>query len=239
MRLLSQLRPSPALVISLIALFVSLGGVSYGLATGSIDSREIKNNTVRSKDIRNNQVRGRDVRNSTLGGADVARDRLRGADILESSLGRVPSASSAIRASSADSAGRATSAASVDRLAISGSSVTTASPGQSPTLLTRGPFTVRLACTSAGPSPQAQIQITSSEGGAAVQSSDPPTDDPGFESGETQPISDAVTSAGAAQATGANTYSAFAPSGVAIVGQVYAAVNKAGASCVGGATALG
>ena len=32
-------RPSPALVIACIALFVSLGGVGYAAATGSIDSR--------------------------------------------------------------------------------------------------------------------------------------------------------------------------------------------------------
>lgn len=70
MRSFLNRRPSPAMVVSLIALFCSLGGVSYGVATGSIDSREIKNNTVRSKDIRNNTVRSRDVRNRSL----LARD---------------------------------------------------------------------------------------------------------------------------------------------------------------------
>ena len=49
-------RPSPALIIACVALFLSLGGVSYGVATGFIDSREIKNNTIRTKDIRNGQV---------------------------------------------------------------------------------------------------------------------------------------------------------------------------------------
>ena len=43
-------------ILGLIALFVALGGTSYAVATGSIDSRELKNNTVRSKDIRNNVV---------------------------------------------------------------------------------------------------------------------------------------------------------------------------------------
>lgn len=59
-------RPSPALAISLIALFVAMGGTSYGLARNSIDSREIKNNDVRSSDIRNNDVRSKDVRNGSL-----------------------------------------------------------------------------------------------------------------------------------------------------------------------------
>jgi hypothetical protein len=107
-------RPSPALVISLIALFVSLSGVSYGVATGFIDSRELKNNQVRSvdlrnndvrtRDLRNNEVRGRDIRNSTVQGGDVALNTLTGDDINESRLGKVPSAAAADSATSATSA---------------------------------------------------------------------------------------------------------------------------------------
>jgi hypothetical protein len=107
--------PSPALVIACVALFVSLGGVSYGLASGSIDSREIRNNTIRSKDvrnnslrtfdIRNNQVRGFDIRNSTIQGRDVAFNTLTGADISEQSLGKVPSAGTADTATNATTAG--------------------------------------------------------------------------------------------------------------------------------------
>jgi hypothetical protein len=98
-------RPSPALVISCIALFVSMGGVSYGVATGFIDSREIRNNTItsrdvrnntlRTQDIRNNEVRGFDIRNSSIQGRDVAFNTLTGADIAESSLGEVPKATNA------------------------------------------------------------------------------------------------------------------------------------------------
>ena len=75
-------RPSPALVVALIALFVALGGTGYAAATGSIDSREIKNST----------IRGKDVRNSSLTGGDVKNNSLRGSDVAESSLGQVPSA---------------------------------------------------------------------------------------------------------------------------------------------------
>jgi hypothetical protein len=107
--------PSPALVIACIALFVSLGGVSYAVATGFIDSRELKDNTIRSKDvrnntlrtfdIRNNEVRGFDIRNSSVQGRDVAFDTLTGADIIEQSLGKVPSATTADSAASATTAG--------------------------------------------------------------------------------------------------------------------------------------
>jgi hypothetical protein len=71
MRIL-RYRPSPAMVVALIALFVALGGVSYGVATGSIDSREIKNNSIRGKDVRNSTLRTQDVRNGTLRFRDVA-----------------------------------------------------------------------------------------------------------------------------------------------------------------------
>jgi hypothetical protein len=80
-RIISR-RPSPALVISCISLFVAMGGVSYGVATGSIDGREIKNNS----------VRGADIKNSSLTGNDVANNRLGGTDVKESSLGKVPNA---------------------------------------------------------------------------------------------------------------------------------------------------
>jgi len=83
----------PALIISCIALFVALGGVSYGVATGFIDSREIRNNTVRSADvrnnslrtfdIRNNEIRGFDIRNSSVQGRDLAFNTVTGADIAE------------------------------------------------------------------------------------------------------------------------------------------------------------
>jgi hypothetical protein len=107
-------RPSPALVISLIALFVSLSGVSYGVATGFIDSRELKNNQVRSvdlrnndvrtRDLRNNEVRGIDIRNSTVRSAEVGLNSLTGDDINESRLGKVPSAAAADSATSAQTA---------------------------------------------------------------------------------------------------------------------------------------
>jgi hypothetical protein len=86
MRSFLKRRPSPALVISLVALFCSLGGVSYGLATGSIDSREIKNNTVRSKDIRNNTVRSGDVRNNTVRSRDVRDFSLLAQDFMPGQL---------------------------------------------------------------------------------------------------------------------------------------------------------
>ena len=115
MKSLLRRRPSPAMVIALIALFVSLSGVSYGVATGFIDSREIKNNEVRSldirnneirtRDLRNNEVRGIDIRNSTVQSRDIALNAVTGDDVKEDTLQKVPSA---LLADSATSAATAT-----------------------------------------------------------------------------------------------------------------------------------
>jgi hypothetical protein len=75
-------RPSPAMVISLAALFFSLSGVSYGLI---ITGHSIKNGTVTGADIRNHSLASRDVKHNGLGGAAI----------LESRLGPVPASGTA------------------------------------------------------------------------------------------------------------------------------------------------
>ncbi|MDQ3587776.1 MAG: hypothetical protein M3350_11115 [Actinomycetota bacterium] len=103
-------RPSPALVISLVALFVAFGGTSYAALR------------VGSKQIVNNSVRGKDIRNGTIAARDVKRNGLGGRSVKESSLGKVNSAGRADTAGRADSAGSASSATT----ARSATSATTA-----------------------------------------------------------------------------------------------------------------
>jgi hypothetical protein len=92
-------RPSPALVISLIALFVSLGGAGYAAVT--VTGKNVKNSSLTGKDVKNSSLTGSDVKNSSLAGRDVKKDSLTGSDVAESKLGKVP------RATSADTAGNA------------------------------------------------------------------------------------------------------------------------------------
>ena len=103
-------RPAPALVIACISLFVALGGVGYAAATGSIDGREIKNNSVASKDIKNSSIVSGDVKNSTLTGSDIRNNAVKGSDVDEGSLGKVPNAGQADNAGSAGSANTANTA---------------------------------------------------------------------------------------------------------------------------------
>ena len=152
--LLKARRPSPALVIALIALFVSLSGVSYGVATGYIDSREIKNNQVRSldirnneirtRDLRNNQVRGIDIRNSSVQGRDIALNTINGNDVNESTLDKVPSATSA------DTAGSAATAGSVGGIAARKFSYSAETGSDFVQILNFGGLVLEADCDNAG-----------------------------------------------------------------------------------------
>ena len=59
MRRLARTRPSPALVIALLALSVALSGVAW--AVTKVGAGDIKKNAVRSKHIKNGQVRPGDL----------------------------------------------------------------------------------------------------------------------------------------------------------------------------------
>jgi hypothetical protein len=74
-----RLLPSPAMVVAVVALVMSLGGSAYALV-------------VTGKQIRNNTVTAKDIRNRSLTGSDVRRDKLGGQSIKEASLGPVGTA---------------------------------------------------------------------------------------------------------------------------------------------------
>jgi hypothetical protein len=74
-----RLLPSPAMVVAVVALIMSLGGSAYALV---VTGKQIRNNTVTAKDIRQRSLTGNDIR----------RDKLGGGTIKESSLGPVGTA---------------------------------------------------------------------------------------------------------------------------------------------------
>jgi hypothetical protein len=218
-------RPSPALVIACVALFVSLGGVSYGVATGFIDSREIQNNTVRSKDvrnstlrtedIRNNEVRGFDVRNSSLQGRDIAFNTLTGADVNETTLGKVPGAAAA------DNASAVTVLKTI-------APVTIAEGGAPATLVSHGPLTLSAACVDSGGSTAARLRVQTTEAGSA--GSDVPTIDP---ADGAVTVAELLDLPAAPRSAANRDVFAWAPSGKGLTGQFGVISDGSGAgSCV-------
>jgi hypothetical protein len=188
-------RPSPALIIAVIALFISLSGVSYGVATGFIDSREIQNNQVRSvdlrnneirtRDLRNNEIRGIDIRNSTVQSRDIAINAVRGEDVKEDTLQKVPSAllaDSATRASSADNASNVSTLKIIPVTTVAGNA-------QPVELASHGPLKLTAECGANATTARLFVSTTENDaaaGGSAIGAQDPDIDstDPPFMVGE-------------------------------------------------------
>jgi len=127
-------RPSPATAISLVALFVALGGTSYAvtaLPRDSVGSKQLRARAVKESDLGNRAVITRKLAGQAVTEAKLARgavtgdrvapDALGGPQINESSLGAVPFAAEAARARTAERAAladRATHAGGADRAAV-------------------------------------------------------------------------------------------------------------------------
>jgi hypothetical protein len=81
-------RPSPSMVVALLALFVALSGVAWAasVAKNSVTSKSIRNGQVKSADVKDGDLRSIDVRDGELGSADVRDNSLTGADIDEGTL---------------------------------------------------------------------------------------------------------------------------------------------------------
>jgi hypothetical protein len=157
---------SPALPIALLALFLSLGGVSYGVATGFIDSREIKNRTVRELDLRRNTLTGLSIR--------------------ESKLKKVPAAAKADAAASAETAASAEIAGSAANVKVLGAlRVAPSASGPDPDavraaatripLASKGPLTVYAKCfadddVGANPHVMGQVYAETTQDGAILKS---------------------------------------------------------------------
>ncbi len=72
-------KPSPALVIASVALFVALSGAALAVEAvtkNSVSSKSIKKGAVRSVDVKNGDLRGADIDESTLGSVPAAENVL-------------------------------------------------------------------------------------------------------------------------------------------------------------------
>jgi hypothetical protein len=70
----SKFRPSPALVISCLALFMALAGSAFAAKTASVSSRQIADGTVRTIDLRDNAVKSSKVADATITADDLGTD---------------------------------------------------------------------------------------------------------------------------------------------------------------------
>jgi hypothetical protein len=88
MRFVSKMRPTPSMVVALIALFLAAGGVGYAAST----------------------INGKNLKNRSVAGKKLKKNTLTGTEIKESKLGKVPKAKNADTATHANTADNATNA---------------------------------------------------------------------------------------------------------------------------------
>ena len=120
-------RSSPALVVSVIALFVALGGSVYAAKKRvKIDGRAIKTKSIPGNRLKPRSIAANRLKRGVLRGAAIP-SPLTGADINELTLGQVPSAAHADFADTAQSAVDAQTALNavnaVDAKTVNGHSV--------------------------------------------------------------------------------------------------------------------
>jgi hypothetical protein len=96
-------RHSPALIVSLIALFVALGGSVYAAKKARIDGRAIRTKSIPGNRLKPGSIAANRLKPGVLGNAKIATP-LTGADINELTLGQVPNAAHADFADAAQSA---------------------------------------------------------------------------------------------------------------------------------------
>lgn len=103
-------RPSPALLIACVALFVALGGTVVA-ATKKLDGHTIRVKSLPGNRLTLGSVPGNRLKPGTISGAGLAPGSVKGEQIDAGSLGQVPSAA---RADFAESARRAQTATAAD-----------------------------------------------------------------------------------------------------------------------------
>lgn len=197
-------RPSPALVISLLALFVALGGSAYAanqLAKNSVGAKQLKSNAVTTAKIKKGAVTGAKIKNKSVTGAKID----------TASLPPVPTAN--------------------DWSRYFTSGLKKASVGQNVTLATIGPFTFTGKCVAEAPGVAgARTVVSTSQTGAFVVAGETKLTEANFNPGNEVVIGGLLKATpNWQQAAG---FTATSPDGgVIISGSAATGVNVFGANC--------
>jgi hypothetical protein len=82
----SKFRPSPALAISCLALFLALAGSAFAAKTASVSSRQIVDGTVRTVDLRDNAVKSTKIADATITADDLGTDSVNSDEIAKDAV---------------------------------------------------------------------------------------------------------------------------------------------------------
>lgn len=81
-------RPSPAMIVSCVALFLALTGsaLAVGIAKNSVRSAQIVDGTVRTIDLRDNSVNAPKIAPDSVGGEEIAENAVSSPEVAQDSL---------------------------------------------------------------------------------------------------------------------------------------------------------
>src|ERR1700712_2923622 len=101
-------RPSPAMIVAIIALIAALTGTAWAaLGKNSVGPRQLKRNAVTSAKIRNNAITTAKIKANAVSGDKIQDGSIGGSKVNLATLGTVPSAARAASATtSANLAGQ-------------------------------------------------------------------------------------------------------------------------------------
>lgn len=85
--LLAGRKPSPGLIVAIVALIAAVTGTAVALpGRGHVDKNDLRRNVVKSKHVKPQALTGADVQAESLTGAELQADTVTGSDVDESSL---------------------------------------------------------------------------------------------------------------------------------------------------------
>lgn len=210
-------RPSPAMVVALIALFAALGGSAY--AAKKIGTKEIKANAITTGKIKKNAITT----------SKIKKEAVTGAKINESTLGVVPSATNATNAVNA------TNAANWNQFKTIG--LSKANLGQTVALYSNGPFSFFGRCTDAGGGePSAETYVTTNQSNSWMGSEEDSYENADFNPGTEAQINYTITNstpeANISYPTYYGEFTAISPNGdLRLQGNLWSAVSGFGSPC--------
>jgi hypothetical protein len=215
MKRIPRRRPSPALAVAVLALFVALGGSAYALS-------------ITGGDVVNGSLTGADIRNRSLTQSDLRGRALKGTLMIKDSVGYNAVKEQVLDASKFK---QVKSSADSDRLAgVTGRRIApfTLDNGQSKALTTVGPFTLTARCRTEATDQIAEIVVQTNQSNSAI---DGATKDTALNIGETVAMVAAQAPTGTPAFDQEAAGAAIAPDGTEILGQeLYAGVSVLGAA---------
>jgi hypothetical protein len=225
MKQVRGMRPSPALVVAMIALVAAMSGAAVALpGKSSVNSGDIKDGGVKAKDIKDDAVRSKHIKGKSVKGSDVQDDALKGKQVFEDKLGAVPEAKTVRTVNLfGDSVERATATDGVSEAAAQAAAPKIA-------LASKGQLSIYAKCFRDTVADQlfGEIYIETSAAGAIFDSSDGGTLDGSVAAGFLDPdspeddrviASQSVTGTDAVMAQGdSDGWRAMAPDGTALAG---------------------